>query len=233
MEKIRVVLVDDQALLRSGFAMLINSQEDLKVVGEAETGAEALELLKKIPADVVLMDIRMPVMNGIECCSELLSHPEKYQSPHLKVVMLTTFDLDEYSLAAIQAGASGFLLKDAPPEDLLEAVRTVYSGDAVIAPSTTKRLLEHVSPLLDKNQDRIAQKQYVEEILSPREMQVFTGISQGKSNTELAEEFFLSEATIKTHVGHILNKLGVRDRVQAAVLAYELGVAKPGDASDL
>ncbi|MFT4186589.1 MAG: response regulator transcription factor [Micrococcaceae bacterium] len=233
MEKIKIAIVDDQDLLRSGFTMLINSQEDLEVVVEAENGIEALTKLKNTCVDVVLMDIRMPEMNGIECCSKLLENSEIYNSKNVKVVMLTTFDIDEYAISAVHAGASGFLLKDAPPEELLSAIRKVYNGDAVIAPSTTRKLLDHVSPLIAQDKSQIPQREYVEELLSRREMQVFKGVAHGKSNIELAEEFFLSEATIKTHVGHILGKLGIRDRVQAAILAYETGIMKPGDAKNL
>ena len=221
---IRVALVDDQQLVRSGFSMLINSQPDLNVVCQAGTGAEAVSVLASTAADVVLMDVRMPGMDGIEATRRIL---EEAQGSGPRIIVLTTFDLDEYALAAIQAGASGFLLKDAPPEELLEAVRTVHRGDAVIAPSTTRRLLEHVAPLLrapsaanERAKSRVA-------TLTAREREVFTLIAQGRSNTEIASDLFLSEATVKTHVGHILAKLAARDRVQAVVLAYEAGVVQP------
>ncbi|MCC9172951.1 response regulator transcription factor [Arthrobacter sp. zg-Y179] len=221
---IRVLLVDDQQLVRGGFRMLINSQPDLKVVAEAGNGREALAALSAVSADVVLMDVRMPGMDGIEATSRILDS-DNGSGP--KVVVLTTFDLDEYALTAIHAGASGFLLKDAPPEELLEAIRTVYRGDAVIAPSTTRRLLDHVAPLLrtagapgSRHADAVAS-------LTPREHEVFTLIAQGLSNPEIAAKLYLSEATVKTHVGHILAKLEARDRVQAVVIAYETGIVAP------
>lgn len=221
---IRVALVDDQHLVRSGFSMLINSQPDLDVVCQAGTGAEAVSLLASTAADVVLMDVRMPGMDGIEATRRILAQA---QEPGPRIIVLTTFDLDEYALAAIHAGASGFLLKDAPPEELLEAVRTVHRGDAVIAPSTTRRLLEHVAPLLRAPSAANERAKAAVGFLTAREREVFTLIAQGRSNTEIASDLFLSEATVKTHVGHILAKLGARDRVQAVVLAYEAGVVQP------
>jgi DNA-binding NarL/FixJ family response regulator len=231
-EPIRVALVDDQQLVRSGFTMLINSQPDLEVVIQAGNGNEALAGLAATAADVVLMDVRMPSMDGIETTRQLMERTRRAAAgsrlSELKVVVLTTFDLDEYALAAIQAGASGFLLKDAPPEELLEAIRTVYRGDAVIAPSTTKRLLEHVAPLLSAPSPAKDQHRAAVESLTAREREVFTLIAQGLSNPEIAAHLFLSEATVKTHVGHILSKLGARDRVQVVVIAYETGVVSPG-----
>lgn len=221
---IRVALVDDQHLVRSGFSMLINSQPDLDVVCQAGNGTEAVSVLASTAADVVLMDVRMPGMDGIEATRRIL---EQAQGSGPRIIVLTTFDLDEYALAAIQAGASGFLLKDAPPEELLEAVRTVHRGDAVIAPSTTRRLLEHVAPLLRAPSAANERARSLVGTLTTREHEVFTLIAQGRSNTEIASDLFLSEATVKTHVGHILSKLGARDRVQAVVLAYEAGVAQP------
>lgn len=221
---IRVALVDDQHLVRSGFSMLINSQPDLDVVCQAGTGTEAVSLLASTAADVVLMDVRMPGMDGIEATRRILAQA---QEPGPRIIVLTTFDLDEYALAAIHAGASGFLLKDAPPEELLEAVRTVHRGDAVIAPSTTRRLLEHVAPLLRAPSAANERARTAVGSLTAREREVFTLIAQGRSNTEIASDLFLSEATVKTHVGHILAKLGARDRVQAVVLAYEAGVVRP------
>ncbi|AMB40913.1 response regulator transcription factor [Paenarthrobacter sp. AT5] len=229
---IRVALVDDQQLVRSGFGMLINSQPDLEVVAEAGNGIEAVQALNATAADVVLMDVRMPGMDGIEATRRILeqaaTQPEGSQRAEVKIVVLTTFDLDEYALAAIRAGASGFLLKDAPPEELLEAIRTVYRGDAVIAPSTTRRLLDHVAPLLRMQTPEQSEHAAAVERLTAREREVFTLIAQGKSNPEIAAELFLSEATVKTHVGHILAKLGARDRVQIVVIAYETGVVSPG-----
>jgi DNA-binding NarL/FixJ family response regulator len=228
---IRVALVDDQQLVRGGFKMLINSQPDLEVVAEAGDGREAVSALGKVRADVVLMDVRMPGMDGIEATTRLLdtaaAQPNGSDRAGLKVVVLTTFDLDEYALAAIQAGASGFLLKDAPPEELLGAIRTVHRGDAVIAPSTTRRLLEHVAPLLRAPSPAASRSQAAVETLTPREREVFALIAQGLSNPEIAGQLFLSEATVKTHVGHILAKLNARDRVQAVLIAYETGVVAP------
>jgi DNA-binding NarL/FixJ family response regulator len=228
---IRVGIVDDQHLVRSGFAMLINSQPDLDVVCEAANGEEAVRALAATRADVVMMDVRMPGMDGIEATRRILAH---YGSTVAggspagpRVVVLTTFDLDEYALSAIHAGASGFLLKDAPPEELLEAIRTVHRGDAVIAPSTTRRLLDHVAPLL--RQPSAAQHAHAAAVarLTAREREVFELIAQGLSNPEIALKLFLSEATVKTHVGHILAKLEARDRVQAVVMAYETGIVRP------
>jgi len=229
---IRVALVDDQQLVRSGFGMLINSQPDLEVVAEAGNGIEAVQALSGTAADVVLMDVRMPGMDGIEATRRILeqaaAQPVGSQRADVKIVVLTTFDLDEYALAAIQAGASGFLLKDAPPEELLEAIHTVYRGDAVIAPSTTRRLLDHVAPLLRTQTPQQTEHAAAVERLTAREREVFQLIAQGQSNPEIAAGLFLSEATVKTHVGHILAKLGARDRVQVVVIAYETGVVAPG-----
>ncbi len=222
--RIRVAVVDDQQLVRSGFSMLINSQPDLFVVGQAGNGADAVALLADSPADVVLMDVRMPGMDGIEATRRILEQ-DRGKGP--KIIVLTTFDLDEYALAAIQAGASGFLLKDAPPEELLEAIRTVHRGDAVIAPSTTRRLLDHVAPLLRSPSSTNQAATTAVGTLTAREHEVFTLIAQGRSNSEIAGDLFLSEATVKTHVGHILAKLAARDRVQAVVMAYQAGVVRP------
>ncbi len=229
---IRVALVDDQQLVRSGFTMLINSQPDLEVVVQAGNGVEALAALSATAADVVLMDVRMPTMDGIETTRKLLERSRNAVSgswlSELKIVVLTTFDLDEYALAAIQAGASGFLLKDAPPEELLGAIRTVYRGDAVIAPSTTKRLLEHVAPLLSAQGAVKDRRSTAVESLTVREREVFGLIAEGLSNPEIAQALFVSEATVKTHVGHVLSKLCARDRVQLVLIAYETGVVSAG-----
>ncbi|MBQ1443910.1 MAG: response regulator transcription factor [Renibacterium sp.] len=225
-------LVDDQQLVRSGFTMLINSQSDLEVVLQAGDGREALAGLSATAADVVLMDVRMPGMDGIETTRKLMERVRAAapgsRLAGLKIVVLTTFDLDEYALAAIQAGASGFLLKDAPPEELLEAIRTVYRGDAVIAPSTTRRLLDHVAPMLSAPSASNDEHQQAVRSLTTREHEVFLLIAQGLSNPEIAASLFLSEATVKTHVGHILSKLAARDRVQIVVIAYETGAVAPG-----
>ncbi|MGP5599214.1 response regulator [Glutamicibacter arilaitensis] len=226
-ETIKVALVDDQLLVRSGFRMLINSQDDMEVIVEAGNGREALAAPLMSQADVILMDVRMPEMDGIEATERLLD-PEKKAADGPKIIVLTTFDMDEYALSAIQAGASGFLLKDAPPEELLESVRTVNRGDAVIAPSTTRRLLDHMAPMLKKNAAQQDEHLIAAvESLTPREREVFGLIAAGLSNPEIAEKLFLSEATVKTHVGHILAKLEARDRVQAVVIAYQTGVVTP------
>ncbi|BBE23129.1 DNA-binding response regulator [Arthrobacter sp. MN05-02] len=230
---IRIAIVDDQHLVRSGFAMLINSQPDLEVVAEAANGEEAVRALSTTRADVVLMDVRMPGMDGIEATRRILAEHVR-RAPAAsggdegpRIVVLTTFDLDEYALSAIHAGASGFLLKDAPPEELLEAVRTVHRGDAVIAPSTTRRLLDHVAPLLRRPSATQDAHAAAVARLTAREREVFELIAQGLSNPEIALKLFLSEATVKTHVGHILAKLEARDRVQAVVMAYETGIVRP------
>ncbi|MGP4981261.1 response regulator [Glutamicibacter arilaitensis] len=226
-ETIKVALVDDQLLVRSGFRMLINSQDDMEVIVEAGNGREALAAPLMSQADVILMDVRMPEMDGIEATERLLD-PEKKAADGPKIIVLTTFDMDEYALSAIQAGASGFLLKDAPPEELLESVRTVNRGDAVIAPSTTRRLLDHMAPMLKKNAAQHDEHLIAAvESLTRREREVFGLIAAGLSNPEIAEKLFLSEATVKTHVGHILAKLEARDRVQAVVIAYQTGVVIP------
>jgi DNA-binding NarL/FixJ family response regulator len=214
---IRVVLVDDQALVRSGFAMLVNSQPDLEVVGEAGDGDEAIDLLARTPADVVLMDVRMPRLDGVEATRRIVAaHPAGTGGP--RVVVLTTFDLDEYAFAALQAGASGFLLKDALPEDLLRAIRSVHAGDAVVAPSTTKRLIAHYV-----QRGPLPPAPTSVEALTEREREVWLAIARGLTNGEIAEALFVSEATVKTHVGNILAKTGMRDRVALVVLAYECG----------
>lgn len=223
---IRIVIVDDQHLVRSGFAMLVNSQPDLEVVGGAANGEEAVRVLGRTPADVVMMDVRMPGVDGIEATRRILAQ-QGASGPAPRIVVLTTFDLDEYALSAINAGASGFLLKDAPPEELLEAIRTVHRGDAVIAPSTTRRLLDHVAPLLRRPSAGQEASMAAVARLTAREREVFELIARGLSNPEIAARLFLSEATVKTHVGHILAKLEARDRVQAVVLAYATGVVRP------
>ena len=225
MDSIRVVLVDDQQLVRAGFRMVIDSQPDLTVVGEAGDGAAAVQLLRATPADVVLMDIRMPGTDGIAATEQVTALPEPP-----RVVVLTTFDLDEYVVAAIGAGASGFLLKDAPPEEMLAAVRTVHAGDSVIAASSTRRLLQHVAPMLRSGSAGTAQPDpgALAE-LTPREKEVLVLMAYGASNTEIAGRLFVSEATVKTHVGRVLFKTGSRDRVQAVVLAYRTGLVAPAD----
>ncbi|WP_380161515.1 response regulator [Kineococcus sp. R86509] len=226
-EPIRVVLVDDQQLVRAGFRMVIDSQPDLHVVGEASDGADAVRVVTSTPCDVVLMDVRMPGLDGIEATRRITSTSA---SAGPKVVVLTTFDLDEYVVSAIGAGASGFLLKDAPPEELLAAVRTVHSGDAVIAASSTRRLLQHVGPLLRAGAATpSAAPQGIPTDLTPREREVLECMAHGLTNGEIAQRFVVSEATVKTHVGRVLAKTHSRDRVQAVVLAYAAGLVQPGD----
>lgn len=218
---IRVFLVDDQQLVRAGFRMVIDSQPDMSVAGEANHGDEALHLLSVTTADVVLMDIRMPVLDGVEATRRLLSSREKPPA----VVVLTTFDLDEYAYAALQAGASGFLLKDAPPPTLLDAIRAVYSGDAVVAPSTTRRLLERFAPSLPTGAEQTSS---LVDVLTEREREILVAVARGRSNGEIADELVVTEATVKTHVGRILAKVDLRDRVQLVILAYEVGLVRAG-----
>ncbi|MCA0308660.1 MAG: response regulator transcription factor [Actinobacteria bacterium] len=226
-EPIRVVLVDDQQLVRAGLAMVIDAQPDMTVAGQAGSGAEAIALVAATPCDIVLMDVRMPGMDGLEATRRILEAADAggAASPP-RLVMLTTYDLDEYLLSAITAGASGFLLKNAPPADLLAAIRTVHTGDAVIAPSATRRLLAHVAanpsaPGPDPVDPRLA-------TLTDREREVLELIARGLSNAEISSTLYLSETTVKTHVRRVLAKLGVRDRVQAVVVAYESGLARGG-----
>lgn len=220
---LRVVLVDDQELVRTGLAMVVDSQADMRVVGQAGDGAAALELLAATGCDVVLMDVRMPRMDGVTATRELLARNPS--GP--RVVVLTTFDLDEHAFAALQAGASGFLIKDAPAEDVLDAIRAVHSGDAVIAPSTTRRLLEHVVPTLDLDTADPTELPDIAQ-LTDREREVMLLIARGLSNTEIGTQLFLAEPTIKTHVGRLLAKLGLRDRVQVVIRAYETGLVRRG-----
>nr|WP_225753802.1 response regulator transcription factor [Actinotalea sp. Marseille-Q4924] len=219
----RVALVDDQQLVRAGFRMVIDSQPDLEVVVEAGDGAEALRRLAVVPVDVVLMDVRMPHVDGLEATARLTAG-DVTPAP-VRVIVLTTFDLDEYVLSAIRAGASGFLLKDAPPEEMLAAIRTVHAGDAVIAPSSTRRLLEHLVTALPADD---APPHPGLDDLTDREREVLVLMARGRSNTEIGRDLFVAEATVKTHVGRVLAKLGVRDRVQAVVAAYESGLVRPG-----
>jgi DNA-binding NarL/FixJ family response regulator len=218
---LRVVLVDDQALMRTGFRMIIDSEPGLEVIGEAEDGERAVEVARRLRPDVVLMDIRMPRMDGVEA-TRLLAGPDVEDA--LRVLILTTFDLDEYVYAAVRAGASGFLLKDAPPEELIRAIRIVAAGDALLAPTVTRRLLEEFA---SRPEPRAAADSRVAS-LTARELEVLRLVARGLSNSEIAEELVVGETTVKTHVGHILMKLGLRDRVQAVVLAYEEGLVRPG-----
>lgn len=221
---IRVVLVDDQEMIRMGFRMVLSSRPEIEVVGEASDGDEVLAVLAEHPADVVLMDVRMPRVNGIDATLRInqLDDPPR-------VLVLTTFDLDEYAYEALHAGASGFLLKDAPLEEIASAIRHVHDGDAVVAPSTTRRLLEQFTRAGTRGtHDDSASRAASFEHLTPREDEVLRLVARGLSNREIADELVLTEGTVKVHVGHVLTKLGMRDRVQAVVLAYETGLITPG-----
>lgn len=242
---IRVLLVDDQALLRTGFRMVLAAQQDMEVVAEAGDGAEAVRVLSTTEVDVVLMDVRMPGVDGVEATRRICGGKEAARGirggkeegdgpgragSDPRVLILTTFDLDEYAFAALKAGASGFMLKDVPPADLLAAIRAVHSGDAVVAPSTTRRLIDRFSDVLPaaapEPDDSVLGR------LTDREREVLALVAQGLSNAEIAGRLVLSEATVKTHVGRILTKLELRDRVQAVVLAYETGLVRAGAGSD-
>jgi DNA-binding NarL/FixJ family response regulator len=215
---IRVALVDDQELVRTGFRMVLDAQPDMTVTGEAPDGRGAVELAARGVADVIVMDVRMPNLDGVEAARRICAAGDRP-----RVLMLTTFDLDEYAFAALKAGASGFLLKDVPPEELLFAIRSVHSGDRVVAPSTTRRLLDRFVPLLD---DAPPPPPADLAELTDREREVLIQVAAGLSNAEIAGRLFVSEATVKTHVGRILAKLDLRDRVQAVVLAYETGLVR-------
>jgi DNA-binding NarL/FixJ family response regulator len=219
---IRVVLVDDQALLRVGFRMILEAEADVEVVGEAADGAEAVAVTAATDPDVVLMDVRMPGVDGIAATERIAS-----SGAAARVLILTTFDLDEYVYAGLRAGASGFLLKDAPPADLLAAVRTVAAGDAVLAPSATRRLIDRFADAAPAPARPAAAPDPLAE-LTEREQEVFRLVAAGRSNREIAGELFVSEGTVKVHVSRLLAKLGLRDRVQAVVLAYESGIVAPG-----
>lgn len=219
---LRIALVDDQPLVRAGFSMVIDSQDDMEVVAQASDGAAAVEELRARAVDVVLMDVRMPRMDGIAATSQILAQAPEGRAP--KIIVLTTFDLDEYVVSAIRAGASGFLLKDAQPEELLGAIRTVHSGDAVIAPSATRRLLARVVA----TPDPLEKDTSVLDVLTDREREVLALMGRGFSNQEIGTELFVAEATVKTHVGRVLAKLGARDRVQAVIISFETGLVTPG-----
>lgn len=260
-QPIRVMLVDDQRLVRGGLSMLVNSQPDLQVVMEADDGLAAIDVFDRMVSEghapqVILMDVRMPHCDGLEAARRILERDAQRgvaEEERVRIIMLTTFDIDEYVYSAVRAGASGFLLKDTPPEQLLEAIRTVHRGDAVIAPSATRRLLEHMIPVLDSPAPAVPvaesapaappatselpkatfipaepaqdypHRELIEQ-LSPREFEVLGLIARGLSNAEITRELVLSEATVKTHVSHVLAKLGARDRVQAVIMAYEAGI---------
>ena len=217
---IRVLLADDQALVREGFAMILDAQEDIEVVGSASDGAEAVALVRELSPDVVLMDIRMPAVDGIEATRRLLDGA----GSRTRVLILTTFDLDEYVYDALKAGASGFLLKDVPRAQLVAAVRTVAAGDQLLSPSITRKLIEEFV----RRGPRQAGIPAAVASLTERELDVLRHVARGCTNAEIAKELYLSEATVKTHVGHVLQKLDLRDRVQAVVLAYESGLVERG-----
>jgi DNA-binding NarL/FixJ family response regulator len=219
---ISLLLADDEAMVRKGLRLVLETEEDLQVIGEAADGIEAIEENRRLRPDVVLMDVRMPRLDGVEACRRLVEESDA------KVVVLTTFDLDEHLFAAVKAGACGFLLKASPPEDLVAAIRAAYAGNALVEPKMTKRLLEEFArrpaqPPPGHLPDRFAD-------LTEREVDVLREVVRGASNAEIADRLYISETTVKTHVNHILGKLGVRDRIQAVVLAYDQGLVEPGGA---
>ncbi len=219
---IRVLVADDQELVRTGFRLILETEDDITVVGQAADGVEAVDLARRHRPDVVLMDVRMPTLDGIEATARLVG-PDASPPAPVRVLMLTTFDMDDYVYAALRNGASGFLLKDTPPEDLVRAIRVVAAGDALLAPSVTRRLIEDVSrtraqPVVPPGMAT----------LTDREREVLGLVARGLSNAEIAGALVLGETTVKTHVGRVLTKLGLRDRVQAVVLAYESGLVTPG-----
>lgn len=220
---VRVLLVDDQALVRAGFRMVLDAEPDIDVVAECADGLAAIDALRGRAVDVVLMDIRMPRLDGIEATRRILSGGV----PTPKVLVLTTFDLDEYVFAALRAGAAGFLLKDAGPSELLAAIRAVHTGDAVVAPGPTRRLLDRFLPALTASGSPTDGSRL--DVLTERELEVLEAVGQGLNNREIAASFFVAEATVKTHIGRILAKLGLRDRVQMVVLAYETGLVTIGE----
>lgn len=219
---IKIAIADDQELVRSGIRMILEGEPDMQVVGEATDGQQAFDLVQQVRVDVLLMDVRMPGEDGISATRRILAQPVS-----ARILMLTTFDLDEYVFAGLKAGASGFLLKDAPPAELLTAIRTVAGGDAVLAPTATRRLIDQFAPLLP-GPGRQHERDILLSKLTDREQTVFVQLAAGRSNREIADDLHLSEGTVKVHVGRILAKLDLRDRVQAVVLAYESGLITPG-----
>ncbi|WP_029149892.1 response regulator [Microbacterium indicum] len=222
-ERIRVVIVDDQAMVRAGFAALLDAQPDIRVVGQASDGEDGVRVVRELKPDVVLMDVRMPVLDGLEATRRILS-PDR-PLPHVpRVLMLTTFDIDEYVHDALRAGASGFLLKDALPDELAHAVRVIAAGDALLAPSVTRRLLARFAAARPAGPSRAA---LALAALTDREREVLVEIGRGLSNAEIAAELFIGEQTVKTHVGRLLQKLPARDRVQLVITAYDAGLVEP------
>jgi DNA-binding NarL/FixJ family response regulator len=217
---IKVLLADDQALVRSGFRMILEARPEIEVVGEAEDGFEAIEATRGLLPNVILMDVRMPNLDGVEATRRLVA-----RGTDSRILILTTFDLDEYVYEAIRAGASGFLLKDVRPQELVDAIHVVAQGDALLAPAITRRLLDRFAEQAPPDETRPPPQL---ESLTERELEVLKLVARGWSNAELAEKLFLSETTVKTHVSSVLRKLGLRDRVQAVVLAYEAGLVRPG-----
>jgi DNA-binding NarL/FixJ family response regulator len=220
---IRVLLADDETLVRTGLRMILEQAEDIEIVGEAVNGDDAVTQALHLAPDVVVMDVRMPVTDGIVATARIRIGNEMVSAP--KVLILTTFDRDEYVYAALRAGASGFILKDALVDEVLSAVRTVARGDAVIAPTSTKRMIEH---FINISEDKDSISSDFLEVLTPREREILIAVGSGFSNAEIAEQLFISEGTVKTHVGKVFSKLGLRDRVQAVVLAYDCGLIRPG-----
>ncbi len=214
---IRVLVADDQALVRSGFRMILDERPDLELTGEAENGAQALELAKELDPDVILMDVRMPELDGVEATKRLVA-----AGTRARILVLTTFDLDEYVYASIRAGASGFLLKDVQPDELADAIRVVAAGNSLFGPAATQRLLDRFAERNEPTQLRSL------DALTDREHEILELLAHGLSNAEIAERLYLSETTVKTHVSAVLRKLGVRDRVQAVIAAYEAGIARAG-----
>ena len=219
---IRVAVVDDQPLLRDGIAMILDSEDDIEVVGQAGTGVEAVQLALDARPDVMLMDIRMPEMNGLEATARIVAAADWA----IRVIILTTFDPDEYVYEALRVGASGFMLKDVPRHELAAAVRTVHDGGAMLSPAITSRLIGRFTRRLEVDTDTTRRL----EELSDRERQVLVEIAQGRSNSEISERLFIGAATVKSHINHLFTKLGVRDRAQAVAFAYESGLVQPGDA---
>jgi DNA-binding NarL/FixJ family response regulator len=227
---VKILLVDDQPLMRLGFSMVLAAEEDIEVVGEAADGADAVKAVAALGPDVVLMDVRMPRMNGIEATAVLVE-----ANPEVKVILLTTFDLDEYAFAGLKAGASGFLLKDVRPEELVAAVRAVASGDAAVSPRVTRRMLELFAPRLPAPAPGEGPPEGADQAaaavtgMTGKEQEVFHLLVAGLTNAEIATRLAVSETTVKTHVGAVLKKLGLRDRVQVVVFAYETGLVRPGE----